>query len=287
MALSRSVSATVSRISARFPPTSRWMLTARTAHLKSALPTRSASASSASSDGRPSRISATTRWNSEAAGWAISLATASSDCRKLCPARRDDAMMVSTSGSCSLSLSARLVSAARRMTVGATAPTAAKASAMTRFWSNAAPKTPASSAAPTVPTTNSPERRLTPAASSCASSRSLNPLAWANRDPKADTCSGIHPVPGFMDAPLTGCCPGFITARIRASTSRSCLARAALPSRNHTSKNATTPTTPATASCAEVLVQKDSASISPSPPERTGPDRRTRRARRAFPGTWA
>ena len=83
------------------------MFTARTAHLKSGLPTRSASASSASSAGRPRRISATTRWNSAAAGWAISFATVSSDCRKLCPARSDDAMIVRTSGSCSRSLSAR------------------------------------------------------------------------------------------------------------------------------------------------------------------------------------
>ena len=36
VARSRSVSATLSRISARFPPTSRWMFTASTAHLKSA-----------------------------------------------------------------------------------------------------------------------------------------------------------------------------------------------------------------------------------------------------------
>jgi hypothetical protein len=83
VARSRSVSDTLSRISARFPPTSRWMFTARTAHLKSALPTRSERASRASSAPRPRRISATTRWNSVAAGCAISFAVVSSAWRKL------------------------------------------------------------------------------------------------------------------------------------------------------------------------------------------------------------
>ena len=58
---------------------------------------------------RPSRISATTRWNSVAAGCVISRATVSSDCMKQCPARSELAMIVSTSGSCSRSFSARLL----------------------------------------------------------------------------------------------------------------------------------------------------------------------------------
>ena len=45
------------------------MFTASTAQRKSGLPTLIASASSASSVGRPSRISDTSRWNSVAAGW--------------------------------------------------------------------------------------------------------------------------------------------------------------------------------------------------------------------------
>src|SRR6266536_3624653 len=66
---SLTVSATVSRISARFPPTSRWTFTAMMAHLNSSVPTRSARAFIASSTGLPSRTSATTRENSGAVGF--------------------------------------------------------------------------------------------------------------------------------------------------------------------------------------------------------------------------
>src|SRR5881409_3670019 len=58
----------MSRTSARLPPTSRWMLTAMTAHRRSSLSMRSAMATMASSTPRPSRISDTTRWNSVAEG---------------------------------------------------------------------------------------------------------------------------------------------------------------------------------------------------------------------------
>ena len=62
------VSATVSSSSARFPPTSRWMRMAMTAHIRSTLAMRLAESSSASSIGRPSRDSVNTRCSSRRVG---------------------------------------------------------------------------------------------------------------------------------------------------------------------------------------------------------------------------
>ena len=84
-------------------------------------------------------------------------------------------MMVSTSGSCSRILSARRVSAVRRMTIGARALNTPITAARSTFCSVAAAMTAPSKPAPTVATTNSPERRLMPAASRRASSFSPKP----------------------------------------------------------------------------------------------------------------
>ena len=83
-----------------------------------------------------------------------------------------------------------------------------------------------------------PERRETPAASSSASTRSLNPRDSANRVPNFVTSLGIQPVPCSTVPAADGWLPGRITARMRASTWRSFFALAALPSRNHTKKKA-------------------------------------------------
>ena len=162
--------------------------------MKSALPTRSASASSASSALRPRRTSATTRWNSVAAGCAISFATVSSACRKLCPARSELAMIVRTSGSCSRSFSARRFSATRSTSVGTQSRERRRPQGEPRAPQDREPdEQRRRTRAATVTITNSPARRLTPAASSSASSRALNPRASANRRPKLVTLSGIQP----------------------------------------------------------------------------------------------
>jgi hypothetical protein len=104
-------------------------------------------------------------------------------------------MIVSTSGSCSRIFSERRPSAIRRMMVGTSAATRPTAAARSTFCMIAAPSTAPSKPAPTVATTNSPERMLMPAASRRASSFSPNPCAFAKRAPNDDMLSGIHPVP--------------------------------------------------------------------------------------------
>ncbi len=78
-------------------------------------------------------------------------------------------------------------------------------SARTQFRRSAAAKSPNTRHATADATTNSPDRSETPAASSSASSRSLNPLDSANRVPNFVTLSGIHPpVCGAATAGLAG-----------------------------------------------------------------------------------
>jgi hypothetical protein len=121
------------------------------------------------------------------------LATVSRDCRKLWPARSDDAMIVKTSGSCSRRRSARFDNALRRSTVGNAPPIPAITRARIQFRNRAAPITPNTRHATADATTNSPERSDTPAASSSTSSRSLNPRDSANLVPNFVTSDGIHP----------------------------------------------------------------------------------------------
>ena len=263
VARSRSVSATLSRISARFPPTSRWMFTARTAHLKSALPTRSASAPSASSALRPSRISATTRWNSVAAGCAISFAVVSSAWRKLWPARSELAMIVSTSGSCSRSFSARRPRVNFNMIVGpsaANAPTPSASHGLSRMtYPRIKPPKPAAA----VTMTNSPDRKLTAAASSSASSRPLNPRASANRRPKLVTRAGIHPPAVRSMGTCDTLRPRLPTAAMRSPMIFCCRRRLAVPKSMTPNRNAAPVARPmARASAAGVPQKLTAASIS-------------------------
>ena len=289
MARSRSVSATLSRISARLPPTSRWMFTARTAQRKSGLPTRIASASRASSVGRPSLISETTRWNSVAAGCGISRATVSSACMKLWPARRELAMIVSTSGSCSRSFSVRLRSDVRRAIVGPRPQAAPTTSASSPARSRAAPTTAPTTNAMTDRTTNSPDRTLTPADSSSASRRSLNPRDSAKRFPKLDTRSGIQPCDPSGGTPTGWETPATLpTAAMRAAISRSFFAREAVPSSSQPRANTAPPTSAARTTWAPGVLQNDAAITGPpSARGRTCRRRGTRRARRACRGTSA
>ena len=74
------VSPTVSRSSARLPPTSRWIRMAMIAHSKSALSMRAATPSSDSSSSRPRRASVQTRRSSLPIGSATSCETASTPC---------------------------------------------------------------------------------------------------------------------------------------------------------------------------------------------------------------
>ena len=74
------VSATVTRSSARLPPTSRWMRMAMTAQAKSPESIRSATPSIDSSSGRPRRASVTTRRSSRPIGSDTSCDTASTPC---------------------------------------------------------------------------------------------------------------------------------------------------------------------------------------------------------------
>ena len=76
------VSATVTRSSARLPPTSRWMRIAITAQPKSPESIRSATPSSDSSSGRPRRASVTTRRSSRPIGSDTSCDTASTPCMR-------------------------------------------------------------------------------------------------------------------------------------------------------------------------------------------------------------
>ena len=109
-------------------------------------------------------------------------------------------MMVNTSGSCSRIFSVRRFSAMRRAAVGAAPQTAPTTPARMGLPRIAAPMAPPTRKATTETTTNSPDRMLTPAASSSASSRSLKPRASANRLPKWVTRSGIQPeVPSAED----------------------------------------------------------------------------------------
>ena len=89
---------------------------------------------------------------------------------------------------------------------------------------------------PPVATTNSPDRRLTPAASSSASSRSLNPRASANRVPNFVTLSGIQPPAA---ARSMADCVGLLARLDHGAPCASrdlgpaCVARLAVPNRNH------------------------------------------------------
>ncbi len=123
---------------------------------------------------------------------------------KLCPARSELAMIVSTSGSCSRIFSVRLRKAMRRATVGPTPHAAPAIRASSPARKSAAPTTAPTTNATTESTTNSPERTFTPADSSSASSRSLKPRDSANRLPKRVTRRGIHPCDDSAATP-TGC----------------------------------------------------------------------------------
>ena len=96
--------ATVSSSSARFPPTSRWMRIAMTAHSRSTLCMRFAESSSASSIGRPRRLSAKTRWSSRRDGSDASSATASRPCANENPARIEPASRFERVGQLGLEL---------------------------------------------------------------------------------------------------------------------------------------------------------------------------------------
>ena len=102
-------------------------------------------------------------------------------------------MIVSTSGSCSRSFSARRPSASFSAIVGPSPARTATPSEIHGLPRIAYPTNRPTKAAPTVTMTNSPDRRLTSAASSSASSRPLNPRASANRRPKFVTRAGIQP----------------------------------------------------------------------------------------------
>ena len=122
------------------------------------------------------------------------------------------------------------------------------------------PSTAPRSPAPTVATTNSPDRRLTPAASSWASSFSPNPCAVAKRSPKEDTLSGIQPEPALAAAaPPSACGTGRPIAAIRAAMSRSAFTRAAVPNRSHPSANAASATSATTTASIASLEKKVSA----------------------------
>src|SRR5215216_541816 len=193
-ARSRTVLATMSSTSARFPPTCRWMFTAMTAHRMSSLPTRSAISTIASSIDRPSRISDTTRWNSPADGSLISPATWSRAWRKLCPARRELARIDRTSGSCSAIIFCRFLRARTSHMYGITLAAAAITRTKRMFPSSRAPRMPPAMAHRTMSAANSPAFIGNSACSSFASNRALNPLAVASRSPASAIPAGIHEV---------------------------------------------------------------------------------------------
>ena len=124
------------------------------------------------------------------------------------------------------------------------------------------PSTPPRRSRPTVATTNSPDRRLTPAASSCASSFSPKPWAVAKRSPKDDTLSGIQPEPAFPTADAVCCGTGRPIAAIRAAMSRSALTRAAVPNRSHPRAKAASATSATTTASIAWLEKKVSTAAS-------------------------
>src|SRR6476659_5035529 len=81
------------------PPTWRWMLTASTTNSKFFEPSRSAIDCRASSAGRPSRVSVSTRWNSLEMGSGPSRESVDIACWNDWPARSDEATAVSVSPS--------------------------------------------------------------------------------------------------------------------------------------------------------------------------------------------
>ena len=295
VARSRSVSATLSRISARFPPTSRWMFTARTAHLKSALPTRSASASSASSALRPRRISATTRWNSVAAGCAISFADRVERLQEAVPGaqrarhdRQDVGELLAELLGAASRARLRSISVGTRPHDGSDAEREPRACAGSRRRGSARRTPPRR-----VTTTNSPDRRLTPAASSSASSRPLKPRA--SREPTSelgDTLRGSSRRAGLARRrPATTLATPVADGRHALSDDGpSCACAAAVPKSMTPSRNAAARPTSrwrgrAAARAAPEVDGGEHQSRLPSTRARRPRGRRTRRAPPACRGT--
>ena len=110
-------------VSARFPPTRRWISTAMPAQRMFSLSIRSAILLRASSTSAPMRVSAMARANSFDAGWATSRSIASRACGSENPVDRLLGERLSTSGSCRSNRLARRVARKRSTAGGASRPT--------------------------------------------------------------------------------------------------------------------------------------------------------------------
>src|SRR5215213_5723659 len=157
---------TVLSTSARLPPTWRCSRMAMTVQLKSTLLVRLAMASKASSSGRPSRASVSTRWNSPAIGSPASWTTVSTACWRLCPACRAPDSSCRVLGSCSSNLAWRRDARTDRYRNGPTVPSRTTMPAMSRFRVMIRTRNGGMNADPSEMSTNSATRMLSPADSS-------------------------------------------------------------------------------------------------------------------------
>ena len=136
-----------------------------TVHSKSTLPVRLAIASNASSSGRPSRASVSTRWNSPAIGSPASWTTVSTACCRLWPAWRAPASSCRVLGSCSSNLAWRRDALTDRYRNGATVPSSTTSAARMKFRVTARTSSGGMNADPSEMSTNSATRMFSPAAS--------------------------------------------------------------------------------------------------------------------------
>ena len=120
---SRTVSASVSKRPASEPPVCDWTFTAVATYSKSLDPIRSHIAASASSSGRPSRSSPSTRPNSSEEGAAPSSAIARRAVRRPWPARSVEAIVARTSGSWRSNACVRRRATTFKTTNGVASPT--------------------------------------------------------------------------------------------------------------------------------------------------------------------
>ena len=120
---SRTVSASVSKRPASEPPVWDWTFTAVATYSKSLDPIRSHIAASASSSGRPSRSSPSTRPNSSEEGAAPSSAIARRAGRRPWPARSVEAIVARTSGSWRSNACVRRRATTFKTTNGVASPT--------------------------------------------------------------------------------------------------------------------------------------------------------------------
>ena len=113
----------MSKMPAMLPPTWRWIVTAVTTKETFFEPIRVAISASASSIGRPSRVSVSTRLNSLLAGGWPSSTTAWIPWRKLWPAFSEAASVTSRSGSWSSIAASRRFALHQTTTIGTAPPT--------------------------------------------------------------------------------------------------------------------------------------------------------------------